>query len=488
MRFIQYCSLLVLLASNYAFASECDFLPEAQKPLWIDGDPSISGFYVGVGVSREVNGDAQQQIETARQSALKNLSNNIEVSIQQDMLITEQVSEEEANTTAKKEVKSITKIVSGASLRNIKTDEVWLDRKHCLVWTRIKIADSIVKEIRNKDVQSEKLASLLSHINHTKDESLSIETRKENVALAKILLSEINFYILDDPKGEEYYKKLVESNFYAIEKLQQRKNTAESLFTKAKQLLEKSNNSSSKIEKTKLDKLAKNNLNKILTEFKYDTRNIWSESAALLLGELARTKGHDCAAQYYFQHIKNNTLQSDWKIKSESLLIGLSCDKAKQKDYKLRSIFEGAKILLTCVYKTQNSISTWDDLCDRVRNRMSAYGAIVEEKDFNDNQLKNIIRRKNKSQHIKNLNNYDKNILFIAKGAIAKRKSKSNPEGKDYQFKGKITSLILSGDKLEFSDKYSGAGGWNPISDDMAMEVLGVHVEKRWYKKYSKSL
>ena len=54
----------------------------------------------------------------------------------------------------------------------------------------------------------------------------------------------------------------------------------------------------------------------------------------------------------------------------------------------------------------------------------------------------------------------------------------------DYQFKGKLLTRVVSDASDEFADNYSGVGGWNPISRDMAMEVLALQVSRRWQDKY----
>ena len=139
MRFVQYFPLLFILTSQNIFASNCNFLPDVAQPQWINGNPNIDGYHVGVGLSERGDSNSQMQIEAARQSALKNLTSNIEVSIQQDMVISEQVTNDDVITTAKKEIKSITKVFSNASLKNIETDEMWLQRDICVVWVLIKV-------------------------------------------------------------------------------------------------------------------------------------------------------------------------------------------------------------------------------------------------------------------------------------------------------------------------------------------------------------
>jgi len=60
--------------------------------------------------------------------------------------------------------------------------------------------------------------------------------------------------------------------------------------------------------------------------------------------------------------------------------------------------------------------------------------------------------------------------------------------GEDHQFSGKVYSYLLENGKLEFRDKYSGTGGWNPVSEEMAMEVLGLNAARRWKSQYLKHI
>lgn len=482
MRIIVYVVGIFFSLSQLTFSQECSFIPEKPRPDWISGNPNLDGFYVGVGLANQAS-DPQQQIETARRAALKDLSNTITVSIQQDMVINESLSQEQAS----QDVKSLTRIFSNTTLRDVNTDDTWLDRDNCIVWIRVKVSEDVVKEYRQKDKQQEKLTTLLKHLDVARNEELNIERRVENNNLAKLLLEEINFTVLDDARGEDYYRNLVSNVDKLVTSKQQQKETASNLFTQARQLLEKASITSSSTEKSRLTREAKTKLNRVLSEFRFNQKDDWSEQASLRLGEIARNTGNDCEAKKYFEQLNNNTQFPDWKSKASVLLIGLSCSKNKLKEFKWREQFDGVKVLLTCAYQAGKEVMYWEDLCDRVRTKITAYGAIVEEEDLSDGELKNIVKRRHKSRVLKKFNQYEKQMIFVAKGTLGQRKNKKNPMGIDYQFKGKISTSMTTANKLEFSDKYSGAGGWNPVSGDMAMEVLGVHVEKRWFKKFESS-
>ena len=75
-------------------------------------------------------------------------------------------------------------------------------------------------------------------------------------------------------------------------------------------------------------------------------------------------------------------------------------------------------------------------------------------------------------------------MIFVNKGKTNTRQNAKNPSGNDHQFSGRIYSYVIHNGKLEFKDKYTGTGGWNPVSEEMAVEVLGLNVAKRWKKKY----
>ena len=87
-----------------------------------------------------------------------------------------------------------------------------------------------------------------------------------------------------------------------------------------------------------------------------------------------------------------------------------------------------------------------------------------------------------------NMNLKGRVLLFVAKGKVKNRKNAKNPMGEDHQFSGKIYSYLLNNGKLDFKDKYTGTGGWNPVSEEMALEVLGLNVAKRWKSKYLKHI
>jgi hypothetical protein len=77
----------------------------------------------------------------------------------------------------------------------------------------------------------------------------------------------------------------------------------------------------------------------------------------------------------------------------------------------------------------------------------------------------------------------------VASGKMTSRVDRDpQSRGRDYQFDGAMASLLVENGEVVFSDRFKGTTGWNPISSDMVMDVLGINVVKRWQNKFSKFL
>jgi hypothetical protein len=82
--------------------------------------------------------------------------------------------------------------------------------------------------------------------------------------------------------------------------------------------------------------------------------------------------------------------------------------------------------------------------------------------------------------------------LVLGVVALGKMHSRADRDphgrGHEYQFEGGMTTFLLENGAPVFSDRFQGTTGWNPISQEMVMDVLGINVVKRWREKFSKFL
>jgi hypothetical protein len=77
----------------------------------------------------------------------------------------------------------------------------------------------------------------------------------------------------------------------------------------------------------------------------------------------------------------------------------------------------------------------------------------------------------------------------VALGVMKNRiNNESGGSGHEFQFEGGMSTFLIDNGSTVFADRFQGTTGWNPISSQMVMDVLGINVVKRWREKFSKFL
>jgi len=152
--------------------------------------------------------------------------------------------------------------------------------------------------------------------------------------------------------------------------------------------------------------------------------------------------------------------------------------------------FEGKKVVILSAYQTKESSAKWTKIGDELLTFIQSKGAssipvpatIDIQNTINLSADSNVPWADEKMQ--------DVDIIFVltAVGKLNQRENAKNPFGEDVQFAGEIRTSVHKSEKLFFSDRYKGATGWNPMGEDMVMDVLALHVFKRWQQQYLKQL
>ena len=152
--------------------------------------------------------------------------------------------------------------------------------------------------------------------------------------------------------------------------------------------------------------------------------------------------------------------------------------------------FEGKSVLILSAYQSKETRAKWTKIRDELLVFVKGHGVnikhIPEEADF-----QNTIRLSEDPTaewHVDALKNVDLVFVMVAAGKFNKRDNAKNPFGEDVQFAGDIRTSVHKSGKIYFSDQYKGATGWNPMGADMCMDVLALHVFKRWKLRYMKQL
>ena len=191
---------------------------------------------MGVGVASKSAKGSDFQIEKSQQDAIRDLSENIEVTIKSQLTIRQ--SSDDSTSFSSEEAESLIVTSSNASLKNVLTDKVWLDRNSCLVWTRVKISKAIVEAESNRQQQLARVVKLLALIDAADSNTSDTDAALEKLERASVLLAYIDFSVIDaDGQKAELTLRISQ----ITENLEARSETsasAESLFLTAREHLQ----------------------------------------------------------------------------------------------------------------------------------------------------------------------------------------------------------------------------------------------------------
>jgi len=163
---------------------------------------------------------------------------------------------------------------------------------------------------------------------------------------------------------------------------------------------------------------------------------------------------------------------------------------ADRENYLWHREFLGQNILIVCDYQVGAGEVSWDKIGDELVN-------FIKEKDGRIQRLRDPSSKRAILDWLEEpvsawplTDAPEADFVFIvqAHGKMKKRENAQNPFGEDVQFAGKISTVVHKTRKLHFSDQYRGATGWNPLGEEMVMDVLALHVFKRWKQQYLKRL
>ncbi len=485
-------SLMLASYAGFAQADSCDFLPPAPQPSWTFDSPAIKGFYVGVGLAEEDDDGADSQIEKARQQAVADLASSIEVSVRSRLSIDIRERRSGGDADVDKELQQLTETITDTSLNDVQVDATWLDRRRCIVWVRVKIARDIIEAKQKRELQTRKLALLDEYYDKARDKDATATARNDALDQATIIFNEIDFSVLKGVTSKAYYQKLLSNLGSTVRRSASAKKQAEALRAKAEKLLQQANRAGDANTRKKKTAEAVLTLKQIIADNPIGSSDTSfdAESAAFKIAEVEQARNNRCEAQFQYEIVRDRTRSQEWKDRAAQQAQALRCNRKNKKDRLWRKAFDGVATTYMCASDVDGVRDDWGKPCENVQGFLSGYGALeAEYPDMTADQLVQFAYKLDKSKSAaKRLADNGRVIIFVAKGKLKSRANSKNKLGDDHQFSGRIYSYLINDGKLEFKDKYTGTGGWNPVSGDMAIEVLGLNVAKRWKQQYLKHI
>jgi hypothetical protein len=155
-----------------------------------------------------------------------------------------------------------------------------------------------------------------------------------------------------------------------------------------------------------------------------------------------------------------------------------------------RSEFAGRRVVVLCAYEANGNVAPWPKMCDEVSTYLEGLGADVGPPREMP-ELRSVVDWSAAPKGRWGLDgdgDVDLVLLMVASGKLNARENRSSPYGEDFQFAGEIRTVAHWRGEAHFSDRYQGTGGWNPMGEQMCMEVLALHAVKRWQEAYRKHL
>ena len=148
--------------------------------------------------------------------------------------------------------------------------------------------------------------------------------------------------------------------------------------------------------------------------------------------------------------------------------------------------FSGKRISIYAGYAADGKIANWNKMRDEIAKVLANAGAIVIPASASSVVAWSAVATTPWTRDADS--RIDLVLVAAANGRINRRTAPASPFGSDCQFAGEISTVVSGGSMPVFMDRYQGVGGWNPMGEEMALDVLAIHAIKRWQTAMLKQL
>jgi hypothetical protein len=468
----------------------CDGATTQPKPAWVDTPETVTDqFYFAAGVSDKGNAPLAERIASAKQNALKNLSEIITVDVKNALVMDQSMKKTGSVALSETTLQSITRTSTSASLKNVETVSSWVDPQSCLAWLQVRVSKENVEHSKREGVSRQLFASLNTQLAAAQDTAATTDARLAAVDAALDTLPRIEFGFIPEASSAAYYTQQLQGLKQSLSGMQAGAEQAKKQLADASALADKAAMQNNESDKSR-DILAAIRIYRALLsqhpkglEHQFGPGDLYFK-----LGEAEELRGNKCGAKdYYLQSADASQVIARQPI-ARKRAEALPCSAEDMEKSRWRLFFEGRKVELICYFSTPPDRGHWQKTCDSVGNVIHSLGADVAIKT---NALpEGFIGKLQQGEIPASLSDKkDLTMVYFASGKMNKRKDRENPGGgKEYQFAGLIGAVMIDSGQLVFSDRFQGTTGWNPVSSEMTMDVLALNVVKRWQDKFSKFL
>ncbi len=484
-RGLGWLGIVMLLTSITVAARDCDYLPATPQPPWVVSPVQRDDVEVASG-SAEITASITftQALDIARLNALKTLSESLSVSVQSQSQLQTAANLSEDNQPSSQFYQSMVQTVATRTLEGASIVERWLDRRHCTVWTLVGVPKAQLKHEADKAAAQGYYAILQAMQKGETQKLFNFNQAKSHLAKAMRALQALDGALLDSFEGESFWQQALAQWQQDVQ--QQDVSEAAALQSLAQFRRDYERWKSAPVSERAAQAAA---LEKLGHDFlvRYPVGERFSDSGeqmTLLLAELTATAGDPCAAKKRLQRALDQSPNQSIHAAIAQKANGLSCGKDGALVAALVQQFARTEpITISCSVSVSGVQAAWLKACAEVAKQLQIAGFDVAS----NAEVAEAVRAIGVVPLAASANAASRQaISFEAVGSVESRDNADNPMGKDFRFKGAITTTHRVGQKVIFSDAYNGMGGWNPVSEEMAKDVLALIVVKKWKEKQAK--
>ena len=465
---------LSAIAAPAAHAAKCPEFSGGPQPEWVTRNVAPAGYYTGVGQAQKGLLALNDQMALAKQAALRDLAGGIRVSVRSELKLRESAQGTGGKLQTTTDVESNTQTNTEIELADVRPDETWMDAKACVIWVRVKVEEAVVR-----------LQRLREFFRAAEDGSVPLPDRERALEQARTLIPNVDFGAARDGSTREYFETLAKRLTLVLANARGRFELNEKDFRQAQELLQQARLTREVGEQAKLALPARELLTRVSSSVAFGKApDYWPEQAMWELADFEIQAGNPCEAKRLMQDLQRRA-SGDWQSRAGARVSELACSPVQQQTSALRRLAYGRDVSLICVYKTGAKAEHWNRACADITSLLTESGAArVEANELAPAAAAGVAEQCARGCP-KPPGGEGLTLVFFAKGDLASRKNPENPMGKDWQFKGDVKTYVLNGAKAEFADNYTGIGGWNPISSEMAMDVIGIQAGRRFRERAS---
>lgn len=459
------------------------------RPAWIDSPETVTDqHFFAAGVSDSALVPLSERIATAKQNALKSLSEMIQVSVKNAFVLEQTSRKSWGSEFTDSNLSSVTQTSTEASLRNVEIIDTWEDPKSCDMWLRARVSKADVEKGKQEGLSKMLFAAMKANAEIAQNDTQSLDKRLAATEAAQDALSRIAFEFVKDPGSADYYQKLLGGLKASLQRAKDKLQQAQSDLREADLLVAEAGMQTSENERAKRLTRATILYKTLLANHNAGIPDMFGPGDLLFkLGEVELQRRSPCGARNYFQQAQDSAQLIDRREIARKKAETLACSADDMEKTLWRQYFEGRPVTLLCYFKAGKDAGSWLKACDGLNNVIRPLGAEVEfrNKPLTAAQLTAMTQGEMPDM----LRQEGLLLAVVASGQMASRVDRDpQSRGRDYQFDGAMASLLVENGEVVFSDRFKGTTGWNPISADMVMDVLGINVVKRWQSKFSKFL